>query len=644
MSMFAHPSLNSGCPMKKIVLTATSLLLLSVLLTAQGIQIIPKPMQATFTRGLPFLLNAATTVGGNTPEASVVAATFAEMLKVPTGYSLKTSAKANIQFVLNAQLQPQLPAEGYQLVVRQKNIVVESASAAGLYYGMQSLLQLLPPETESVRTVSGLKWAIPACEISDYPRFGWRGFMLDVSRHFFPKEDVKRYIDRMAKYKFNVFHWHLTDDEGWRIEIKSLPRLTEVGACRVPRYGRWGHHAAPTKGEPATDCGYYTQEDIREIVAYAAERHIQVMPEIDVPGHSSAAIAAYPELCCTRDTSVPVSPGYRFSEWYADGSFKMLVDNTLNPADPAVYTFLDQVFTEVAALFPFPYIHAGGDECYQGYWEKNADCQALMQREGLKNTHELQAYFTRKVEQIVRAKGKKLIGWDEILEGGLAPGAAVMSWRGLKGGIEAAKMGHEVVMTPNDFLYLDLLQGDPLIEPNQMSYKTVRLKKTYTFEPVPEGVDPTLILGGQGNLWTEKVPNLRQAQYMSFPRAWAIADIFWSPKQRDWDEFTQRMETHFLRLDAAECNYARSAFDPIVTARMEGNQLVAYVESELNGLDFYYTLNETLPDRFSTLYTGPFVVPEGGMVNLRVVSYRAGQPVGKSILLSREELISRVKG
>ena len=286
---------------------------------------------------------------------------------------------------------------------------------------------------------------------TDYPRFGWRGLMLDVSRNFFSKEDVKQYIDQMARFKYNTFHWHLTDDNGWRIEIKSLPKLTEVGAWRVPRYGQFSERAKPNPGEKATVGGFYTQEDIKEIIQYAADRNITIVPEVDVPGHSMAAIAAYPELSCTKDPNTKVNPGSSFSEWYGDGKFKMLLDNTLNPSDEKVYEFLDKVFTEIAALFPNPYIHVGGDECYKGFWTEDPGCQALMKKMNMKKPEELQSYFMKRVETILKSKGKKLIGWDEILEGGLAPEATVMSWRGIKGGIEAAKLGHDVVMTPNNF-------------------------------------------------------------------------------------------------------------------------------------------------------------------------------------------------
>lgn len=616
-------------------------ILLNSIVSAQNIAIIPQPVSLKTLKG-NFRLTAQTTIGYSQSAAKPMAELLATRLNAPTGYRLKVQRQGLIQLSLNTRPDTNLGKEGYTLDVGVQNIRIRANEAAGLFYGVQTLLQLFPAGIESQTPVKKVAWNAPAVRITDYPRFAWRGFMLDVSRHFFSKEDVKRYIDRMARYKYNVFHWHLTDDNGWRVEIKSLPNLTKTGACRVQRYGRWGEFEAPRPGEPATDCGFYTQDDIREVLAYAAERYITVLPEIDVPGHSMAAIAAYPELCCTKDTSIKVNPGSVFAEWYGNGQFKMLIDNSLNPADENVYAFLDKVFTELAVLFPHPYIHVGGDECYHGYWENDPGCKALMQKEGLKNSHELQSYFLKRVEKILKSKGKKMIGWDEILEGGLAPEAAVMSWRGLEGGIEAAKLGHEVVMSPNDYVYIDLLQGDPIVEPDQTSYKKVRLKKTYEFEPVPEGIDPKYILGGQANLWSEKVPTIRQAEYMSFPRAWATADIYWSPKSsKNWDGFIRRMERHMERADAAGCNYARSAFDAIVTASVKDGKLFAEVATEINGLDAYYTLNETLPDSFTSHYTQPVEIPEGP-VTLKVITYRDGKPVGKMIALKREELLKRV--
>jgi hexosaminidase len=616
---------------------------LACCLSAQTPAIIPQPVEIKNLSGA-FSLLPSTSIGAGSAVSKAVAEEFVRRIEKSSGYRPRIGNSGQVVFTINSREDNRLGKEGYTLEVNPKLVRVTANDAAGLFYGMQTLLQLLPPEIESKTLVRRKSWTIPAVQITDYPRFGWRGLMLDVSRHFFSKEDVKAYIDRMARYKYNVFHWHLTDDNGWRIEIKSRPLLTQVGACRVQRYGKFGGHAAPQANEPATDCGFYTQEDIREIIAYAAERHISILPEIDVPGHSMAALAAYPELSCSRDKNIRVSPGHNFAEWYDNGTFKMLQDNTLNPSDEKVYAFMDDVLTEVAALFPYPYIHIGGDECYHGYWEKDADCQALMTKLGITNMVQLQSYFISRVEKIVRSKGKKLIGWDEILEGGLVPGATVMSWRGIKGAVEAAHLGHEVVMTSNDHLYIDLLQGEELAEPDATRYKRVPLKKMYDFDPVPDGVDAKYILGGQANLWTEKIPTLRHAEYMTWPRGWAAAELFWSPKSvKNWDAFVNRMEHHFERSDAGDFNYARSAYDVLVKPTVKDGKLAVEMTTEVNGLDIYYTTDETTPDLHATRYTRPVVIPEGNSVTLRVVTYKNGKPAGRVINFPAEVLRKRAK-
>ena len=358
--------------------------------------------------------------------------------------------------------------------------MISANEPAGLFYGVQTFLQLLPREIEGEGIRRGA-WTAPAVRIVDYPRFAWRGLMLDVSRHFFSKEDVKAYIEEMTKYKFNTFHWHLTDDNGWRIEIKAYPKLTQVGAWRVQRYGHFNERPDPLPGEPATYGGFYTQEDIKDIVQFARDRFVTIVPEVDLPGHSMAAIAAYPELSTRKDTSTKVNPGTAFAEWYNNGTFKMRVENAVNPSDEKVYEFFDTVFGEIAALFPGQYVHVGGDECYKGFWASDPGCQALMKKLKIRHVEDLQGYFLDRIEKILKAKGKKLIGWDEILEGGISPEAAVMSWRGMEGGIEAAKLGHDVVMTPSSHTYVNMTQGEPTVEPPV--YASIRARKVYALEP-----------------------------------------------------------------------------------------------------------------------------------------------------------------
>jgi hexosaminidase len=547
---------------------------------------------------------------------------------------------SEIQLNLNDTPNQLLGKEGYVLEATPKGMVISANQTAGLFYGMQTLIQLLPKEIES-KSVLKSTWTIPAVKITDYPRFVWRGIMLDVSRHFFPKEEVKLYIDQIARLKYNTFHMHLTDDNGWRIEIKSLPKLTQVGAWRVPRAGHFGERADPKPGEAATDGGFYTQEDVKEIVRYAQDRNITIVPEIDVPGHSMAAIAAYPELSCKKDPNTKVNPGTHFAEWYGNGTFKMNIENTLNPSDEKVYEFMDKVMTEVAALFPNQYIHVGGDECYKGYWAQDSGCKALMKTLKTHHVEDLQGYFMGRMEKILKSKGKKLLGWDEILEGGISPEATLMSWRGIEGGVEAAKMGHDVIMSPTTYAYLDYQQGEPTIEPP--IYAGLRAKTCYSFEPAPQGVDPKYILGGQGNLWSEQLPTLRHAQYMTYPRAWALSEVFWSPKVgNSWENFAKRMEGHFERADIAGVNYSKAVYDPIIKTSIKDGKLMLDMESEIPGLDIFYTLDDAMPDNYTAKYTKPVEIPEGP-VTLRVISYRNGKPLGHLITLKPEELRSRAR-
>lgn len=604
------------------------------------VSLIPQPVSVQ-TRTGAFTLTKKTTIQYNKPDGQAVASWLGQRLSKPTNFALTASpgTSGTIQLNLTGTPDAQLGEEGYTLNSSPKGVVITANKPAGLFYGMQTLLQLLPKEIENPTAVQAPRtWTLPAVSIVDYPRFGWRGVMLDVSRHFFTKAAVKQYIDELARFKFNTFHWHLTDDNGWRIEIKSLPRLTEVGAWRVDRAGHFGNRADPKPGEKATYGGFYTQDDIREVVAYAQARNVTIVPEIDVPGHSMAALAAYPALSCTK-APVSVDPGTEFSEWYGNGTFKMNVENTFNPSDEQVYDFLDKVFTEVAALFPNPYIHVGGDECYKGYWAQDPGCQALMKKLNIRHVEDLQGYFMGRVEKILTAKGKKLLGWDEILEGGISSGATVMSWRGIKGGIEAAQQGHNVVMTPSTFAYLDYNQGDQSVDPP--IYAALRTRKSYSYEPVPDGVDAKYILGGQGNLWTEQVPTLRYAQYMTYPRAWALSEVYWSPKEtKNWPGFVKRLEAQFERADVAQINYSKAIYDAIVKTTLADGKLRLELEGEAPGLAIYYSTDDTMPDQFSTPYTQPVELPDGPFT-LRVITYRDGKPIGHLITLSRDELQKR---
>ena len=619
----------------------TSFFLLGLFIQSFSQAIIPVPVKIQTGAG-QYHLTASTTIGGS-KEAQSVVTYFVEAFKKPSGYRLSTSGtSADIQFLILEKPNSMLGKEGYQVWVNEKGIKVYANTEAGLFYGMQTLLQLLPKEVESDVVISGMAWTIPYVTIEDYPRFGWRGLMLDVSRHFFSKEEVKQFIDQMARYKFNRLHWHLTDDNGWRIEIKSYPKLTSVGAWRVPRTGTFNSNTPPKPAEKATYGGFYTQNDIREVIQYAKERYIEILPEVDVPGHSMAAIAAYPELCLTKDTTIRVDPGTRFSTWYDNGTFEMHIDNTLNPTDEKVYQFLDKVFGEVASLFPFDYIHMGGDECYKGYWERDAGVQEFMKKNKIKDGVELQAYFNKRVNAIITSKKKKLIGWDEILEGGAAPDAAVMSWRGTKGGVEATQHKHFVVMSPAPQFYLDMMQGEPSIE--APVYNSSRLSDIYAFDVLAPGIDSTYVLGGQGNIWTEQIPTTAQLEYQTYPRAWGIAEGLWSPKsRRNWADFVNRVETNFQRMEIANVNYSPAIYDPIISVRKNSEgKTVVEMKTEVAGIDLMYTLDNAIPNRYHPRYQSPILLPDDADF-LKVQSYRNGKPAGRLIVLKTEELLKRIK-
>jgi len=617
------------------------LCIISIMMHAQNnkseIAIIPQPVKVVANAG-NFILPKNVTIqspAGNDFKETV--AFLKKKLSTATGASVNTLAgsTATVKLEINKKENTVLGKEGYHLIVSPKNILIEANEPAGLFYGVQTFIQLFPKEIESATPVKNIKWQAPCVDITDYPRFGWRGLMFDVARHFFTKEDVKKYIDQMVRYKYNLLHLHLTDDEGWRIEIKSLPKLTEVGAWNVKKVGYFGTFAVPRPDEPRNYGGFYTQDDIKEIVQYAKERFVNILPEIDVPGHSLAAIAAYPDLSCSGGAkNIGVASGESIKDW---DTHTALYDDNLCPANENVYAFLDKVLTEVAQLFPFQYIHMGGDETFKTFWESSDAVKDLMKRENLKNMEEVQSYFEKRVEKIVESKGKKFMGWDEILEGGIAPDAVVMSWRGMEGGIQAAKMKHDVVMSPTTFTYIDYMQGDPAIEPH--IYATLRLNKTYQFEPVPDGVDPKYILGGQANLWTEQVYNMRHAEYMTWPRAFAVAEDVWSPKaSKNWDNFTKRVEKHFARFDEAQIKYSPAMYDPIINAsESPDKKLIVELSTEINGLDIYYTFDNSFPDKFYPKYTEPVIVPEDA-VQLKLITYRDGKPVGRMMTIPVTEL------
>ncbi|HXF11148.1 MAG TPA: beta-N-acetylhexosaminidase [Desulfuromonadaceae bacterium] len=566
-----------------VTLVAAVITLLSPVVFAaetNTLAIIPQPQKVDVLPG-QFQLTDETEIVSSCCEGE--AHFLAETLQKATGFKLPISAipahadAPKIQFLI----QTNLPPEGYELTVTQKTVEIQGSTPAGIFYGVQTLLQLLPPQIFSERRLPARSentpavpetgapgsWTIPCVHIEDHPRFAWRGLMLDVSRHFYNKQEVEKILDEMALHKLNTLHWHLTDDQGWRIEIKKYPKLTDVGAWRTASKLRGpkgevdesgnDHPAWATVADSKFNAdkrygGFYTQDDIREVVAYAALRHITIVPEIEMPGHAVAALAAYPQL--NSDTNI-----------YTTDVKAGVNSGVFNPSDPETFKFLEDVLTEVFALFPGKYIHVGGDEVNKGVkaktWGQSTNCQALMQREDLKNTDELQSWFTKQIQKFVSAHGKTLIGWTEIAEGGMPADAAIMDWKG--GGLEAAKAGHDVVMSPTKFCYLDYYQStNHLTEPHAIG-GYLSLEKVYQFDPVPAKLAPEFhshILGGQCNLWTEYVASLPHVEYMMWPRACALAEATWSPKEsRDYADFLRRLQVHAKRLDEMGVNYRRAS-------------------------------------------------------------------------------------
>jgi hexosaminidase len=507
--------------------------------------IIPWPQKVTLEAGV-FKLTPDTRV--YVDSASRETGKFlAERLRRSTGYPLAThtkffsgaAVKGGILLTIK-DANTNLGAEGYELTVAPDSVVIRAPTQAGLFYGVQTLFQLLPPEILSTNLVTNVDWQMPCVQIEDWPRFKWRGLMLDVSRHFFDKSEVETILDAMALHKLNVYHWHLTDDQGWRIEIKKYPKLTQIGAWRSGVGFDLDPKSTTAYGPDGRYGGFYTPADIREVVKYAAARHITVVPEIEMPGHSTAALAAYPQFSCTGGP-------------FTNGTTAGVFNGIYNPANEETFKFLDDVLTEVFQLFPGEYVHIGGDEVPKDTWKNSPACQALMKQEGLKNEEELQSWFIRRIEKFVSAHGRTMIGWSEILQGGLPHNAAVMDWIG--GAKEAASAGHDVVMSPTAYCYLDFYQSSNFVaEPKAAAWApALTLRKVYSFDPMPANLPPQLqshILGTQGNLWTEWVPNLKHAEYMIFPRECAIAEITWSPdSSHNWDDFMRRLRIHARRLD-----------------------------------------------------------------------------------------------
>lgn len=516
----------------------------------------------------------------------------------------------------------------YQLTVSNKEITITGTDAPGVFYGIQTLIQLLPTDTAALLTIAPI-------QVQDAPRFQYRGMMLDVSRHFFPADFIKKYIDLLALHKMNRLHWHLTDDHGWRIEIKKYPQLTAVGAWRN------GTVIGNYPGQGNTNQrygGFYTQAEVKDIIQYAAQRHITIVPEIEMPGHASAAIAAFPFLSCFPDQPTFIN---KFPSELSKQKGGKQVQETWGvhtdvycAGNDTVFSMMQDILTEVINLFPSNYIHIGADECPKDNWKKCPRCQQRIKDLKLKDEHELQSYFVQRIEKFINSKGRVLIGWDEILEGGLAPNAVVMSWRGEAGGIEAAKQRHDVIMTPNSYVYFDYFQGKPALEPMAIGgYLT--LQRVYSYEPIPASLtaeEAKHIKGVQANVWTEYISSADKVEYMTLPRMAAIADIAWTSHPKDWNDFTQRLEVQYDRYRFWNYNAAQSAYNVKQSVVIDSDQSKATISFSTDSYqpEIYFTLDGSEPTTKSTLYKKPFDVRRS--VTVKAASFKNGKQVGKTTI------------
>ncbi|MDT0555677.1 beta-N-acetylhexosaminidase [Patiriisocius hiemis] len=573
------------------------------------ISIIPKPQQLEIGNDV-FELTSKTTFSA--PKEFEVATNFLNtFLSNGAGIELEaTSENSTIVFKKDSLI----VSEGYSLSVSKEGIEINSSDASGAFYAVQSLRQLLPPDLEQINLLPKKSIKIPVVKITDAPKFKYRGMHLDVSRHFFPKEFIKQYISHLSMLKMNTFHWHLTDDQGWRIEIKKHPRLTQHAAYRDSTL--IGHYNdIPQHYKKERYGGFYTQEDIKEIVTYAAQLNITIIPEIEMPGHAQAAVSAYPELGCTGN-QVPVA-----SKW---GVF----ENIYCPNQKTM-TFLKDVLTETMELFPSEYIHIGGDEAPKKQWKNCAHCQQLIKKHNLKDEAGLQSWFIKEIETFVNSKGKKIIGWDEILEGGLAPNATVMSWRGTEGAVTAAKQGNDVILTPTSHAYFDYYQDDSYEEPLAIG-GFLPLKKVYSFNPIPHELskeEATHVLGAQGNIWTEYMPTTDQVEYMLFPRVLAMSEVVWSGPtknvEKDYPNFLARVESFIQRLDVLHVNYANHLYDLESAIVKKNDSLLYKLKTHTEGKEIRYTLNK----QEEKVYDTPILIIEDATIKAQV--YKDNKPVGR---------------
>jgi hexosaminidase len=595
--------------------------------------IVPMPNQLTPAEGRFVLSGKVALVEAAGGEAQVILDSLKTRIALTSGFKLQPTAPVDeatpsIRF----EKQEGLPQEGYKLSVTPERIIVQASTPNGFFYAVQTLYQLLPPAVYGQALTKKADWSIPACEITDQPRFAYRGMHLDPCRHFVPIEYTYHYIDMLAMHKMNTLHWHLTDDQGWRIEIKRYPKLQEIGSKRKETLVDYYYTNWPQVFDGIPHGGYYTQEQIKQVVAYAASKYITVIPEIEMPGHAVAALASYPELSCDPSRHYEVE-----TKW---GIFPEI----FCPKEETFH-FLEGVLEEVMQLFPSRYIHIGGDEAPKTAWKKCAHCQALIRRLGLKDDttpnkvdgrkhtkeEKLQSYFITRMERFLNSKGRNIIGWDEILEGGLAPNATVMSWRGVQGGLNAAKAGHDAIMTPSQYAYLDFYQEDPRIAPTTIgSYTT--LKKTYSYNPVPDDADPLVkahIIGVQGNNWSEYMDSEARRDYQAFPRGIALAETGWTlNRNKEWNSFTRRMVEDFERMDVMGTKACRNFFDVNINTRVGSDHLLrAELECYDPEAEIRYTTDGTTPTSRSTLYAEPFTWE--GSIQLQAAAFKAGKQLGR---------------
>jgi hexosaminidase len=585
-----------------------------------NVNIVPMPAEIKMGTGsFPIDKNTVIVLDGSGLEKS--AAVLNDYLQKQFGYKLiveKKSANPNSIRINYERIDNEI-AGAYNLTVDKNGVYIGGDNEAGVFYGIQTLIQLLPAANHKPQTTNH-KLNIPQLSIKDYPRFSYRGMHLDVGRHFFPVSFVKKYIDYLAAYKYNTFHWHLTEDQGWRIEIKKYPELTKTGAWRngtiIGRYPGKGSDNKPYGG-------FYTQEEIKEVVAYATARYIDVIPEIEMPGHGSAAIAAYPWLSCfpEKPTEIPAKMiSQKSIEEQKNGRIKLVqetwgvFDDVFCAGKDSTFMFLENVIDEVITLFPSKYFHLGADECPKTHWKKCPYCQKRMKDNNLKDEHELQSWFVQRIEKYLNSKGKIMIGWDEILEGGLAPNAVVMSWRGEKGGIEAAKQKHQVIMTPGNPVYFDHTQSKNEDSVTIGGYNPI--EKVYAYEPIPKelsAAEGKYVLGAQANMWTEYMEYPSKVEYMMFPRMVALSEVLWSPKEkRDWNDFERRLPSVYERLDKQKINYSKAYYDLKATVIPTDNYNGVQWKLESKNTNAKIKWASELIEDATIPYTNPILISKQG--------------------------------